>query len=105
MHGTFIGKASEWKKSRECSVHHVPIIHEPIVGTLVYKVGDPVPLAVPAVAERCPICYPTIEAMMKMCVANLVQQLVATGRSVLFKVEKFVIVWADGRCDEHRLMD
>lgn len=42
MHGTFVHKASAWRKSTECSVHHVPLIFDPIVGTLLPGLQGPV---------------------------------------------------------------
>jgi len=102
MHGTFITKAGQFKRDAECSVHHVPLINEPIVGTLIYKAGDPTPLAFPAYGQRCPKCYPTLEGMMRMCLKSFIQQFVAAGGSS-FRIEKFVVLWKDGRKEEYRV--
>ncbi len=102
MHGTFL-TTSSFKRKNECSVHHVPLIREPIVGTLLYKVGDPEPLAFPANGDRCPKCYPTVQAMMKMCVQSFVQQIVSVDRKAAFKLDKMVVLWKDGRREEYPL--
>ena len=103
MHGTFVHRASAWQKSTECSVHGIPLIFDPIVGTLLYKVGDPQPLAFPAKVERCPECYPTIEALMKFCVADFIRNMKAVSGSSTPKIEKMVVLWKDGKRDEYPL--
>lgn len=105
MHGTFVTKAGKFKRDAECSVHHVPLINEPIVGTLIYKVGDPTPLAFPAYGQRCPKCYPTLERMMRMCLKSFVQSLVAADRRAIFRVEKLVVLWKDGRKEEYKILE
>lgn len=104
MHGTFIRKASAWKKSTECSVHRVPLIYDPIVGTLLFMVGDPRPVAFPARVERCPTCYPSIEALMRFCVADFSRNMKAASDGTTPKVEKLVVLWKDGKRDEYRII-
>lgn len=101
MHGTFVHKASEWKKSTECSAHRVPLIFDPVVGTLLYKAGDPQPLAFPAKVERCPKCYPTVEALMRFCVADFIRNLKTVSGASTPKIEKMVVLWKDGKRDEY----
>jgi hypothetical protein len=101
MHGTFVRRASQWKKSTECSIHHVPLIFDPIVGTLLYMVGDPQPVALPAKVERCPQCYPTIEALMRFCVADFAKNMRMADPDGTAKIEKLAVIWKDGRRDEY----
>lgn len=102
MHGTFL-TTSRFKRETECSVHHIPLIREAIIGVLLYKVDDPEPLSFPANGDRCPKCYPTVEAMMRMCVNSFVQQIVSTDRKAFFKLDKMIVLRKDGQREEYRL--
>lgn len=101
MHGTYLTPKSDWKPDKECPRHHVPNIHDPVVGGLVYKVGDPVPMVIPIFSQRCPVCYPTREAMLNMCVKSFVRQWALTNRSS--RLDRLVIVWKDGRKNEYQI--
>jgi hypothetical protein len=99
MHGTFLHRQGSFKRTEKCSVHGDPIICDPIVGTLLYVAGQAEPHVFPAVAERCPTCHPTIEGMMRFCVAAFMKNMKATGAPV--RIEKIAILWKDGHRDEH----
>jgi hypothetical protein len=104
MHGTFLSN-QRYKAPETCSIHGDPLVHDPIVETLLYKAGDPEPLSLQAVVDRCPTCYPTVEALMKMCVPNFMRKLAAVTKGAAFKAEKMVIVWKDGRRNEYRITE
>jgi len=100
MHGTFITNQKH-ETPRTCTVHGDLLVHDPIVGTLIYTVGDPHPLSFPAVVDRCPTCYPTVEALMKMAVPDFMKKLASTSPNMTRIVEKLVVLWKDGRRDEY----
>jgi hypothetical protein len=100
MHGTFLAN-QKYKAPRICTVHGDLLVHDPIAGTLIYTVGDPTPLSLPAVVDRCPTCYPTVEALMKMAVPDFVKNLASASPGMVRVVEKLVVLWKDGRRDEY----
>ena len=105
MHGTFVGRASEWRNSYECSIHHVPLIFDPIIGTLIYLVGDPNPRSLPSKVERCPKCYPTVDDLMKFCMKDFNRNWKASSDPSTPKIEKLVVLWKDGKRNEYPISE